>query len=63
MKIVNFIVLMLLVVAGFNWFIIGAFDINVIGLYLGNKSMATRVLYILFGLSAFHVLVNIKHYG
>lgn len=62
MKVLNFIVILLLIVGGLNWFLIGIFDINVVAHYLGHQTLVTRIIYILVGLSALYALLNFKKY-
>ena len=60
MKILNFITIVLLIIGGLNWFLVGIFDINVVNHFLGHMTLQARIVYILVGLSALYVLLNFK---
>lgn len=49
--------MILLVVGGLNWGLVGAFDFNLVTTIFGD-SMITTIVYILVGLSAILVAVN-----
>lgn len=49
------IALILLIVGGLNWGLIGAFDFNLVTAIFGDGTMLTRIVYILVGLSALYV--------
>lgn len=57
LKILNTIALILVVVGGLNWGLVGAFDFNLVSTILGEGSIA-NIVYILVGLSAILVAVN-----
>jgi uncharacterized protein len=53
MKSVNLITLVLLIVGGLNWLLVGAFDFNLVGAILGgDMSTASRAIYVIVGLCA-----------
>jgi uncharacterized protein len=52
MKTVDVIVAVLLVVGGLNWGLVGAFEFDLVATLFGAMSPVTRVVYVLFGLSA-----------
>ena len=52
MKAVNVVVLVLLVVGGLNWGLIGFFDYNLVDALFGEGSALSRVVYALVGLAA-----------
>ncbi|HMR55541.1 MAG TPA: DUF378 domain-containing protein [Candidatus Doudnabacteria bacterium] len=54
---INTIAMILLVVGGLNWGLVGAFDFNLVTTIFGD-SMITTIVYILVGLSAILVAVN-----
>ena len=60
MKVFNFLAVLLLVIGGLNWFMIGAFDLNVVAHFFGYATLVTRIIYVLVGLSALYVLINFK---
>lgn len=47
--------LILLIIGGLNWGLIGLFNFDVVGALLGRMSLLTRAVYILVGLSAAYV--------
>lgn len=51
------IAMILVVVGGLNWGLVGAFDFNLVSAILGEGSIA-NIVYILVGLSAVLVAVN-----
>lgn len=54
------VTLILLVVGGLNWGLVGAFDTNVVEMILGPGTTATMIVYILVGLSALYELFTHK---
>lgn len=52
MKHLDLIAMVLLLVGGINWGLVGAFNYNLVSNLLGDSSMVTRVVYGLVGLCA-----------
>lgn len=52
MKIINMIALLLLVVGGLNWGLVGLFEFNLVDFLFGTGSILSRIVYILVGISA-----------
>jgi len=52
MKIVNIVALLLLVIGGLNWGLIGLFEFNLVDFLFGVGSILSRIVYILVGISA-----------
>ncbi len=52
MKIVNIIALVLIIVGGLNWGLIGLFDFNLVSAIFGVDSWFTNLVYILVGVAA-----------
>ena len=50
--------LLLLVVGGLNWLLVGAFDFDLVAAIFGEMSAASRVVYVLVGLAAIWTLVS-----
>jgi len=50
-KLVHLVAFGLLVIGGLNWLLVGAFDINLVTMLLGEGA-ATNVVYIVVGLAA-----------
>jgi hypothetical protein len=54
MKNLELIAIVLLVIGGINWGLVGAFNYNVVTSLLGDGSTMTRVVYALVGLCALY---------
>jgi len=52
MKALNIITLVLVIVGGINWGLVGAFDFDLVAAIFGDGSALSRVVYVLVGLSA-----------
>ncbi|KQT13035.1 DUF378 domain-containing protein [Ramlibacter sp. Leaf400] len=48
----DWIALVLLIVGGINWGLVGAFDLDLVAMLFGPGSMVSRITYILVGLAA-----------
>jgi uncharacterized membrane protein YuzA (DUF378 family) len=57
MKALNLITLLLVIVGGVNWGLIGAFDFDLVAALFGEGSAISRLVYILVGLSALWQIV------
>ena len=57
MRILNVITLILLIVGGLNWGLVGLFDFDLVAALFGEMSALSRVVYVLVGLSALWQLV------
>jgi hypothetical protein len=51
MKALNLLTLILVIVGGVNWGLVGAFDFDLVALF-GEGSTLSRIVYVLVGLSA-----------
>jgi len=58
MNIIKLIALILVVVGGLNWGLVGLFDFDLVATIFGDMSMISRIVYVLVGLSAIYVLVT-----
>ena len=52
MKFINILTLVLVIVGGLNWGLVGLLDFDLVAAIFGAGSMPSRVVYILVGLSA-----------
>lgn len=52
------IALILLVIGGLNWGLVGLLNVNIVAAILGSTSILTKLVYILVGLSAVYVAVT-----
>ena len=57
MRIVNVITLVLLIVGGLNWGLIGLFDFDLVAALFGEMSALSRIVYTLVGVSALWQIV------
>lgn len=53
----DWLALILLVVGGLNWGLVGFFNYNLIDAILGAGSTITRIVYVLVGLSALYFIL------
>ena len=58
MKAINTIALVLVIVGGLNWGLVGLFNFDLVAAILGDMSMLSRVVYTLVGLSAVMVAIE-----
>lgn len=52
MKTINGIALVLLVVGGLNWGLVGLFGFDLVAAIFGDMSIVSRIVYVVVGLSA-----------
>ncbi len=57
MKAVNTIVLLLIIIGGLNWGLVGLFEYNLVDSLFGEGSILTRVIYALVGVAAVYKLI------
>jgi uncharacterized membrane protein YuzA (DUF378 family) len=57
MKALNLGALLLIIVGGINWGLVGLVDFNLVAAIFGAGSMLSRLVYILVGLSALYQLI------
>ena len=57
MRIVNVITLVLLIVGGLNWGLVGLFRFDLVAALFGEMSALSRIVYALVGLSALWQIV------
>jgi uncharacterized membrane protein YuzA (DUF378 family) len=56
MKTATWIALILLIVGGVNWLLVGAFNFDLVATLFGEMSALSRIVYIVVGLAALYVL-------
>jgi uncharacterized protein len=56
MKSATWIALILLIVGGVNWLLVGAFNFDLVATLFGAMSPLSRIVYILVGLAALYIL-------
>ncbi len=52
MKALNLITLVLVIIGGINWGLVGAADFNLVAAIFGDQTALSRIVYVLVGLSA-----------
>ena len=52
MRAINVLTLVLLIVGGLNWLLVGLLDFDLVAALFGEMSMVSRIVYVLVGLSA-----------
>ncbi len=57
LNILDWICMILVVIGGLNWLLIGIFDFNFVSAIFGAMFILSRIVYILVGVAALYVLV------
>lgn len=57
MKVVNVIALILIIIGGLNWGLVGFFDYNLVDAIFGEGSAVARVVYAVVGVAALYKLI------
>lgn len=60
MKTLNLITLILTIVGGLNWGLVGLFDFNLVAALFGENTVLERAVYVLVGLSAAYQIVPLS---
>ena len=58
MKALNVTSLVLVIIGGLNWGMVGAFDYNLVDSIFGMDSVLARVVYVVVGLAAVYLLID-----
>ena len=56
LSVVDWVALVLVIIGGLNWGLVGAFNFNLVTAIFGEASMLTRLVYVLVGLSALYMI-------
>lgn len=57
MKTLDFIALVILIIGGLNWLLVGAFEFDLVAtLFGGTTAIISRIIYVLVGISALYSL-------
>ena len=59
----DWVALILIIVGGLNWGLVGAFKFDLVAAILGSMSAVARIVYILVGLSAIYTLILLAKLG
>ena len=54
MKALDWVAMVLLIVGGLNWGLVGLFDVNLVATLFGSQTPLSRIVYVLVGLSALY---------
>jgi uncharacterized protein len=57
MRALNVITLVLLIVGGLNWGLVGAFDFDLVAAIFGDMTPLSRIVYVLVGLAALYQII------
>ena len=57
---IDWIALILVIVGGLNWGLVGAVNFDLVKFLFGSWSIIVKVVYILVGLSALYMLANLS---
>ena len=57
MRVINVIALVLIIIGGLNWGLVGFFDYNLVDAIFGADSTLARVIYAVVGLAAVYKLI------
>lgn len=58
MKALNVTSLVLVIIGGLNWGMVGAFDYNLVNAIFGVDSALARIVYVVVGLAAVYLLID-----
>jgi uncharacterized membrane protein YuzA (DUF378 family) len=63
LKALDIIALILIIVGGLNWLLVGAFDFDLVAAIFGAMSAVARIVYVLVGLSAIYTAIMLGKFG
>jgi uncharacterized membrane protein YuzA (DUF378 family) len=61
MKVIDAIAIVLILIGGLNWGLVGFFDIDIVSAIVGKESGISRLIFALVGLSALYKIFFWKH--
>ncbi len=53
---IDWIALILVIIGGLNWGLIGLFNFNLVGLIFGEMTILSRIIYIVVGLASLYTI-------
>ena len=59
----DWIALILIIVGGLNWGLVGAFGFDLVAAIFGAMSLIAKIIYVLVGLSAIYYIFNLGKLG
>ncbi len=60
MKALNITMLVLLIIGGLNWGLVGLFDFNLVAALFGSNSILSAIVYVAVGVSALYSIYLLK---
>lgn len=63
MNALDWIAMVLLIVGGLNWGLVGMFDFNLVAALFGSQTPLSRIVYVLVGLSALYSIYTATKMG
>ena len=63
MRAINTVTLLLLIIGGLNWGLVGLFGFDLVATIFGEMSVLSRIVYVLVGLSALYQIVPLIKAG
>jgi uncharacterized protein len=63
MNTLDWIAIILVVIGGLNWGLVGLFDFNLVDAIFGMMSVISRIIYILVGISALYMIFTMSSWG
>ena len=60
---IDWVALVLVIVGGLNWLLVGAFDFDLVAAIFGDMSAISRIVYVLVGLSAVYLIYTAVKLG
>lgn len=57
LSVFDWIVLILVIIGGLNWLLVGIFSFDVVAAIFGTMSVVARIIYVVVGLCAIYLLV------
>ena len=55
-NVIDWVALVLVIIGGLNWGLVGLFDFNLVATIFGDNSALSRIIYTLVGLSALYLI-------
>jgi uncharacterized membrane protein YuzA (DUF378 family) len=59
LNVLDWIAIILLIVGGLNWGLVGIFSFDLVAAIFGDMSVVSRIVYILVGLSGVYILFSL----
>jgi uncharacterized protein len=59
LELIRMISLILLLIGGINWGLVGIFNLNLVSSIFGIGTLITRLIYILVGLAAIYIIYGV----